>query len=340
MKPPTIGARRLVLAFALLLAPAAYYAWKTLAAAALPRAQCGIRSDAGSPHPGMVWVPAGRFDYGDTVYAEEQPVRKVEVAGFWMDRTEVTNAQFRAFVDATGYVTVAERPVDRQQHPDLPAEMLQPGAVVFHMRTELRDGDDVRQWWHYVPGANWRHPAGPATDLRGRDDYPVVNVTFEDALAYAGWRGRDLPTEVEFEWAARGGAPARNEHEQPKDANTWQGAFPLQDTAEDGHAGLAPVACYKANGYGIHDLIGNVWELTKDVYRQTHDVAIPSQPEPAPATRAGAVIGRHVIKGGSYLCAPNYCMRYRPGARQGKEDDLASNHVGFRTVLRGAGPAH
>ena len=320
-------------------------------AAPAERTACALAPSTG-PHPGMVWVPAGSFAFGDTVYREETPVRPATVKGFWMDRTEVTNAEFARFVQATGYVTTAERPVDAQLHPGLPPQMQQPGAVVFVNPTELRRGGDPRQWWQYLPGANWRHPTGPDSNIDRRDNEPVVAVTLADAQAYARWAGRSLPTEREWEWAAGGGqtatlpttpptapgaAPA-----QPAQANTWQGFFPLANQASDGFTGLAPVGCFTANGFGLHDMIGNVWELTADVYTDDHsgpDTLAPDQPPIAarPAAASGAA-GRHVIKGGSYLCAPNYCMRYRPGARQAQEDDLATSHLGFRTVLRAPGP--
>jgi formylglycine-generating enzyme required for sulfatase activity len=300
----------------------------------------------------MLWVPAGSFAFGDTVYREETPVRPATVQGFWMDRTEVTNAEFARFVQATGYVTTAERPVDAKLHPGLPPAMQQPGAVVFVNPTELRNGGDPRQWWQYLPGANWRHPSGPGSSIAGREAFPVVAVTLEDAQAYARWAGRSLPTEREWEWAAGGGQTATlpttppttpgTAPAQPAQANTWQGFFPLANQASDGFTGLAPVGCFAANAFGLHDMIGNVWELTADIYTEDHsgpDTLPPDQPPIAtrPAGAAGAA-SRHVIKGGSYLCAPNYCMRYRPGARQAQEDDLATSHLGFRTVLRTLGP--
>lgn len=301
------------------------------------RLQCTTTQETDtSRHPGMVWVPSGRVTVGDTVYQEEQPLQTRVIAGFWMDRTEVTNAQFAAFVKATGYVTVAERPVDTKAHPGLPPPLQEPGAVVFIQPTDLSRGGDVRQWWQYRPGANWRHPGGPDTSIVGRDAFPVVAVTIEDAQAYARWKGASLPTEAEWEWAARGGSPPTpGQTGQPAQANTWQGVFPVQNAATDGFAGIAPVACYTPNGYGLFDMIGNVWELTQDLYVPYHDARDNRPPDEAPvAQRSGRVSGQHVIKGGSYLCAPNYCMRYRAAARQGQEDDLATSHLGFRTILR------
>lgn len=302
--------------------------------------RCALPDDAASPHPGMVWVPAGSFSLGDTVYPEEGPMRPTTVQGFWMDRTEVSNAQFAAFVQATGYVTVAERAVDTRAHPGLPATMQQPGAVVFVMPTDLQHGGDIRQWWQYRAGANWRHPGGPDTSIEGLDAMPVVAVTLADAQAYAAWLGRELPTEAQWEWAARGGEDtAAGNTTQPAQANTWQGLFPVNNRADDGFAGIAPVGCFAPNGYGLFDMIGNVWELTRDVYRPFHDGRDNTPPDQPPApTRSSSdpTPGQHVIKGGSYLCAPNYCMRYRAGARQGQEDDLATSHLGFRTILNAA----
>jgi formylglycine-generating enzyme len=306
-----------------------------------PQPSCTLPVPSGDRYPGMVWVPAGRFNFGDTVYREEQPVQLTQVDGFWMDRTEVTNAQFRRFVEATGYLTVAERAVDTTRHPDLPTPMQQPGAVVFISPADLRGGGNPQQWWQYVPGASWRHPGGPGTSIEGQDQLPVVAVAWEDAQAYARWAGRQLPTEREWEWAATGGvAQVAGTTEQPAQANTWQGFFPLNNLASDGFAGLAPVGCFAANGFGLFDMIGNAWEFTADAFTESHhpgDNIPPDQPT-APQRRADAAPPRHVIKGGSFLCAPNYCMRYRPGARQAQEDDLATSHLGFRTILRAPGP--
>jgi formylglycine-generating enzyme required for sulfatase activity len=286
------------------------------------------------PHRGMVWVPAGRFAQGDAVYPEEGPISPARVNGFWMDRHEVTNGEFAAFVAATGYVTQAERALDPATHAGVPPDMLKPGAVVFVMPKDVRGMADISQWWRFTPGANWRHPAGPGSSIDGHADYPVVEVTHDDALAYARWKHRDLPSEAEWEWAARAGdAKAGDDHDQPKGANTWQGIFPVLNSGEDGYVGLAPAGCYAANAYGLYDMLGNVWELTNDVYRPRHGEA--------PAPDAMPMMGetrRYVIKGGSFLCAPNYCMRYRSGSREGQEADLAASHLGFRTVLRSGMP--
>jgi sulfatase modifying factor 1 len=263
---------------------------------------------------GMAWVPPGTASLGDTVYPEETP-RTAPVAGFWMDRTEVTNAQFAAFVHATGYRTVAERPLDPRLHAGLPPDLQAPGALVFSPPKHERQRLDPSRWWRYQPGASWRHPGGPGTDLAGRDDWPVIAVTLEDAKAYAHWAGRELPTETEWEWAARGATATATGTATGAGANTWQGEFPWHDSGEDGHAGLAPVACHPPNRLELYDLIGNVWELVQGDY--------------APGSTRVAV-----IKGGSFLCSPDYCQRARPGARQAQEIDLATTHIGFRTILR------
>ncbi len=278
----------------------------------------------------MVWIPAGTFAQGDTVYPEEGPIRKIRVGGFWMDRHELTNGEFAAFVKATGYVTTAERPINRAQHPELSGDMLKPGAAVFIMPKEVHEMDDISQWWHYVPGANWRHPAGSGSNITNRDSYPVVEVTHDDALAYARWKGRELPSEAEWEWAARAGNPhAGMDHDQPKNANTWQGVFPVLNSGDDGFVGLAPSGCYPPNAFGLYDMIGNVWELTSDIFLPRHG----DEPGPDQMPMMGES-KRYVIKGGSFLCAPNYCMRYRSGSREGQEADLAASHLGFRTILR------
>lgn len=275
---------------------------------------CDMAQAPASPHEGMVYVPGGRFVMGDTYYPEERPLREVEVEGFWMDRTEVTNAEFASFVTATGYVTVAERRVDTVRNPGLPPDMQKPGAVVFIMPNNVDGTGNIAQWWQYVPGANWRQPGGPGASIEGREQFPVTAIAYEDALAYAAWKGRALPTEAQWEWASREANPdAPNRHDQPKQANTWQGLFPVINLAEDGFAGIAPVGCFEPNDLGLYDMIGNLWEWTADPY--------------------AGVPGSRVIKGGSWLCAPSYCVRYRPGARQPQEEDLATTHLGFRTIL-------
>jgi formylglycine-generating enzyme required for sulfatase activity len=285
-----------------------------------------------APALGMVWIPAGRYTPGDTVYPEEYPAGAVEVDGFWMDRTEVTNDQFAEFVQATGYVTVAERPVDPSRRPHgTPANLLQPGAAVFKIPPIAQTGADPSTWWRFVPDANWRHPGGPETSIDGRGAFPVVEVTEQDAKAYARWKGRRLPSEAQWEWAARG---ARDEpmpaHEQPIQANTWQGRFPLHDTGQDGFVGLAPVGCYPPNRLGLYDMIGNVWEITADVFAHHGATVAALASQRAPR--------QFVVKGGSYLCSPDYCMRYRVGSRQPMEEDLGASHTGFRTVLLAPGP--
>jgi formylglycine-generating enzyme required for sulfatase activity len=270
------------------------------------------------------------------------PIRPLPVAGFWLDRTEVTNDQFAAFVRATGYRTTAERDVDAREHPDWPPEMRWPGAVVFISPTQLSGQGSATQWWRYLAGADWRHPGGPTTSIDGRGAFPAVNVTFEDALAYAHWKGTVVRSVVQWEWAARA---AQNQslstHEQPGQANNWQGLFPVAKSAQDGFVGLAPVGCFTPNALGLFDMIGNAWELTRDAYTPSHSVlATDAMVEPGPGgvRPAGGGVGQHVIKGGSYLCAPNYCMRYRAGARQAQDDDLAVSHLGFRTALVAPGP--
>jgi hypothetical protein len=287
----------------------------------------------------MVWVPPGKFDMGDDRYPEEGPIHATRVAGFWMDRTEVTNAQFAEFVKATGHVSQAERPVDAAQYPDLPAFMRQPGAVVFSQPAQLKDRSDLSQWWQYTPGAQWRHPGGTSTQIHGRGQFPVVSVTYEDAWAYARWKGRTLPSEAQWEWAAQAGqALATQDHDQPHGANTWQGIFPVLNSADDGFVGLAPVGCYAPNALGLFDMLGNVWELTRDVYTANHRTESIKSLDPDASGVRNPQMRQRVIKGGSFLCSPDYCMRYRSGSRQPQEEDLGTSHLGFRTVLEAPGP--
>ncbi len=302
--------------------------------------QCALPLQTANPaHPGMVWVPGGSFEFGDTTYPEEQPVRPVTLNGFWMDRTEVTNDEFARFVKATGYVTVAERVVDPAVHPGLPPDLQKPGAVVFVMPNDVNGQGKLIEWWRYIPGANWRHPGGPGTAIDGKGAFPVVTVTIEDAQAYARWKGHALPSEAQWEWAARAGmAQSGKDHDQPKQANTWQGLFPVVNSGDDGFVGLAPVGCYSPNAYGLFDMIGNVWELTADEYKPYHRDVNGTTADQAPAGLRSPQPSQRVIKGGSFLCAPNYCMRYRSGARQPQDDDLGASHLGFRTILLAPAP--
>jgi sulfatase modifying factor 1 len=302
---------------------------------------------SGSPG-GMVWIAGGSFTMGsDTHYAEERPAHPVAVDGFWIDRHPVTNAQFARFVAATGYVTVAEQPLRPDQNPELPDALRVAGSAVFVM--PARDGGrgNPPEWWRYVPGADWRHPAGPASSIRRADSHPVVHIAFADALAYARWVGADLPTEAEWEFAARGALDGKDyawgDEMRPGGkwmANTWQGPFPFENTGADGFIGTSPVGCYAPNGYGLYDMAGNVWEWTWDWYRTGHEAGETINPRGAAGPASLPMHGpSHVIKGGSFLCAPDFCARYRPSARQPAEEDLGSSHIGFRTVLRSAAPS-
>jgi sulfatase modifying factor 1 len=309
--------------------------------------------------PGMRWIPGGEFLMGsdsDQAWPEERPAHRVRVDGFWIDEHEVTNAEFRRFVQATGYVTTAERAPDLAQimaqappgTPEPPAELLVPGSLVFHPTAGKVRLDDVSQWWTWTPGANWRHPLGPGSDIAGKDDYPVVHVSWDDALAYARWAGKRLPTEAEWERAARGGLdgkpytwgdspPGSGGHWQ---ANIWQGEFPAIDQAKDGHMGLAPVKSFAPNGYGLYDMAGNVWEwcadwYVPDLYRQRATQGVidnpvgPAQPDD-PSQPYAAM---RVQRGGSFLCNDDFCSRYRPSARHGCTPDTGMSHVGFRCAL-------
>jgi formylglycine-generating enzyme required for sulfatase activity len=297
---------------------------------------------------GMTFIPAGVFTMGsDRHQPEERFTHVARVDGFWIDRHEVTNAQFRQFVDATGYRTLAERGLDPKTHPGMDKELLVPGSVVFIRPTDFRRGGRITQWWQYVAGANWRQPAGPGSTITDKDNHPVVHIAYEDALAYARWRGHELPTEAQWEFAARGGRDGEDDWSSAFDsdgkpiANTLQGVFPVLDTKEDGYAGTAPVGCFKPNGYGLYDMIGNVWEWTSDWYRPGHpreSAVNPTGPDLITIRIAPGQAARRVIKGGSHLCASNYCARYRPAARQPQEIDLGAAHLGFRTVLNKPNP--
>lgn len=294
----------------------------------------------------MVFVRGGTFQMGaKPLRPEEGPPRLTRVGDFFIDRTEVTNADFARFVAATGYVTEAERPLDPKLYPGLTADQLKPSGIVF-VGSSAPAGSDPSQWWRVIPGANWRHPLGPNSTIDGKGSLPVVQVGWDDALAYARWLGRDLPTEAEWEYAAQGGRGATRFvwGDEPLDearpqANVWQGVFPALDTGADGYkARAAPVGCFPPNGYGLYDMAGNVWEWTKDWYRPNLDPARrenPTGPFAALAFDPGDPgVRKHVIKGGSFLCSPDFCYRYRPAAREPGPSDTGENHIGFRTLLR------
>lgn len=287
----------------------------------------------------------------DTHYPEEAPAHDVRVDGLWIDAYAVTNADFCKFVDATGYVTLAERPANAADYPDANPELLAPSSVMFRKADRPVDLSNHFNWWTYVAGADWRHPRGPASSLQGQWKHPVVHVAYEDALAYARWAGKDLPTEAEWEHAARGGLDgaeyAWGDQMTPGGkamANTWQGEFPWQNLAEDGYEWSAPVGAFPPNGYGLYEMTGNTWEWTSDFYQDhgnirnaccTLDNPRGCDLEASLDARTPAIrIPRKVTKGGSYLCAPNYCRRYRPAARMAQPVDTSTCHLGFRCVLR------
>lgn len=317
-------------------------------------------SHAGAPDPGpgMIQIAGGRFAMGsERFYPEEAPVRKVAVDAFYIDPTPVTNAAFAAFVAATGYVTEAERAPDPADYPGLDPAMAKAGSLVFEKTAGPVDMDDFSQWWRFRFGADWRHPLGADSTLDGLQDHPVVHVSYRDAETYAAWAGKRLPTEAEWEFAARGGLAdadyAWGDELAPGGAmlaNYWQGLFPFANQMLDGYERTSPVRHYPANGYGLFDMIGNVWEWTSDWY------AMPQGARPAaggksrnccaiPNPRGGrerdsydpctpdVKIGRKVLKGGSHLCAANYCQRYRPAARHPQSIDSATTHIGFRCAL-------
>jgi formylglycine-generating enzyme required for sulfatase activity len=326
-----------------------------------------VPNTAPSPRPapaGMVWIPGGEFSMGAAdspadgevgmqATKDSRPIHRVYIDGFFMDQTDVTNAQFAKFVKATGYVTVAERKPRAEDFPGAPPENLVAGSIVFSPPDHAVPLNNHYQWWDYVHGANWRHPTGPKSSIVGKDDYPVVQIAYEDALAYAKWANKRLPTEAEWEFAARGGLAGQpfvwGGEFKPNGkwmANTHQGHFPNQDTGADGHAGIAPVKSYPANGYGLYDMAGNVWQWTSDWYRPDYYQTLaaaggvarnpqgPSNPwDPDEPTER-----KKTHRGGSFLCTDQYCSRYIVGTRGKGEISTGTNHLGFRCVQGPATP--
>jgi formylglycine-generating enzyme required for sulfatase activity len=312
----------------------------------------------GAAPEGMVWLPGGEFsmgaadapdmnDVGMKATEDSRPVHRVYVDGFWMDKTDVTNQQFAAFVKATSYITIAERKPRAEDYPGAPPENLVAGSIVFSPPDHPVPLNDHFQWWSYVHGANWRHPLGPDSDIKGKENYPVVQIAYEDALAYAKRAGKRLPTEAEWEYAARGGLSGKpyvwGEEFRPNGkwmANTHQGTFPVKDTGEDGHIGIAAVAQYPPNGYGLFDMAGNVWQWTSDWYRPDYyqqlaaagGVARNPQGPDSPFDPAEPTEKKKVHRGGSFLCTDQYCSRYMVGTRGKGEISTGTNHLGFRCV--------
>jgi formylglycine-generating enzyme required for sulfatase activity len=300
----------------------------------------------------MVWIPGGSFKMGsDKFYAEEYPIHTVTVDGFWMDQSTVTNAEWSRFVKETGHVTLAERAPKAEDYPGALPELLIPASVVFNRPKGRVDLRNCFNWWTYVAGADWRHPEGPGSSIEDREHHPVVHVAYEDAEAYAKWAGKSLPSEAEWEFAARGGLDGADfvwgnefipngEHM----ANTWQGEFPWQNLASDGFEGTSPVGSFPENGYGLYDMAGNVWEWTTDWFQEHSKVSRSccgslnprggTMEQSYDAAMKEIRIPRKVMKGGSFLCAPNYCRRYRPAARMAQPIDTATCHLGFRCVIR------
>ncbi len=314
-----------------------------------------VAAEPATAPAGMVWIEGGEFWMGsdEPEFPDARPWHQVQVDGFWMDRTEVTNAQFATFVKVTGYVTVAERKPRAEDFPGAPPENLVAGSVVFTPPDGPVPLDSHFRWWSYVEGANWRHPTGPGGDLEGKDQHPVVHIAYADALAYCQWAGKRLPTEAEFEYAARGGLDRARyvwgEEFQPGGrfmANTFQGHFPDTNTAEDGFVATAPVGSFLPNGYGLVDMAGNVWEWTSDWYQPDYYTTLAATGAVArnPQGPAGSFdpsepgVPKRVHRGGSFLCNDQYCSRYCPGGRGKGELETGTNHLGFRCVMEAKKP--
>jgi formylglycine-generating enzyme required for sulfatase activity len=371
-----LGSRLVVIAIVALAAGGTYGILRhhggPLAPATLPPAETASgslfaptvpnKTPAPTPAPaGMVWIPGGEFSMGSTVESESmcglpgltrdaQPIHRVYVDGFWMDKTEVSNEEFEKFAKATGYITVAERAPTKEEYPDAPPENLVAGSVVFTPTDHQVQLNNHFQWWNYVKGANWRHPTGPDSDLKGREKFPVVQVAYDDALAYCKWADKRLPTEAEWEFAARGGQSGRlytwgNELKPGGKwmANIYEGTFPMKDSGGDGYVGLAPCGQFPANDYGLYDMAGNAWEWCSDWYRpdyyaelaETGGVARNPKGPDSPFDPAEPTEKKRVHRGGSFLCTDQYCTRYMVGTRGKGEVTTGSNHLGFRCVKAG-----
>jgi len=294
--------------------------------------------------PKMVHIAAGTFMMGtdDAAFPDAHPVHKVSVKEFWLDEHEVTNHEFENFVKATNYITVAERQLDPKDYPGVPAESLVPGSAVFYQTGQPVSLNDPLQWWKYIPETSWKHPLGPESNITGKENYPVVHVCYEDAMAYCKWAGKRLPTEAEWEYAAQGKQPGLkyywgNELKPGGKwmANIYQGDFPSHDKGEDGFAGIAPVKSYPPNGYGLYDMDGNIWEWCNDFYRPDYYAKSPVNNPTGPADSFDPdepTAVKRVQRGGSFLCSDQYCIRYRPGSRGKGEVTSGSNNLGFRCV--------
>ena len=297
----------------------------------------------------MAWIPSGKFTMGSNDgQLDERPIHDVKIKGFWMDRYEVTNDQFAKFVEATGYVTTAEQSPDPALFPDAPKENLVPGSVVFTPPPRVETLNNHMQWWSYVKGANWRHPEGPDSDIKGRGNHPVVHVSWFDCEAYAKWAGKRLPTEAEWEYACRGGLE-QNPYSWGRERfekgmwmmNIWQGQFPNENLAQDGFKGTAPVGSFPPNSYGLHDMAGNVWEWVADWYRPDYYFKSPRDNPAGPVDSFDPDepgIQKRVGRGGSYLCSDMYCKGYRPAARQKTSPDTGLSHTGFRCAVDAPAP--
>lgn len=303
------------------------------ASPALPEACIAASDQPEAPGAGMVFIAGSPFMMGSEDYRlEEAPRRQLAAAGFWIDSHDVTNAQFARFVRETGYLTVAERPRNLAGDP-------RPGSFVFVAPVDVADLDDPAQWWRFVPGADWRHPEGPHSGIANRMNHPVVQVAYEDAQAYVRWTGHSLPSETQWELAARGGLDSarfnwgnQEDSDEAPQSNHWRGIFPTLNLGSKGYKGTSPVGCFPPNGYGLYDMAGNVWQWTLDSWQGRASSG-------SVATPVDLRSQFRVIKGGSYLCAANFCMRYRPAARQPGDASIGTSHIGFRTVLAFSGPS-